>query len=232
MKTKFRYRIAVLLVLVIFLGFGFKNKSDTQKYDTISNPSLFNNTEITGAELFQKNCAVCHGADRLGNPPTFPSLANIDKKLNKDEIGSLLTTGRNMMPNFSHLTKSERVAIVGYLYGKNTVSHQITELNSVEMGKNIFVANCVRCHNTTIDDSTQTNQKQWGMQPPYLGGISNKYNETQFKNILNMGPCYMPSFSSLANSDKEDIYAFLNTLEANSSYFNKNLKRGCGMRMR
>ncbi len=130
MKIKVKYGVGVLLVLVIFLGYGFKNTTDnTQKYDTISKLSSINDTGITGAELFQKNCSACHGIDKQGNLPTFPPLVNIDKKLNKNQIASLLTTGRNMMPNFSHLSESERVAIVGYLYGENTVSNQITELS-------------------------------------------------------------------------------------------------------
>ena len=36
-----------------------------------------------GQVLYQTQCAICHGGDRQGNPPAFPTLVDIDKRLTK-----------------------------------------------------------------------------------------------------------------------------------------------------
>jgi len=198
MKTKINLGFGLLLALVIILGYGFKN-NDTKIAKSDYQP-IKKDVKITGSELFQNNCAACHGTERQGNPPTFPSLVNINQKLSKDQISGLLKTGRNIMPNFSHLSDPERKAIVGFLYGESTETDVVTEVTSIENGKNLFVANCAQCHQP--DDSQRP--RQWGMKPPVLNGVSNWVNISQFKQILNMGPCYMPSFAAMENKNKED----------------------------
>ena len=233
MKSKLKLGLGLSLTFLIFLGYSFKPSSSVEnQYQKIEKQITKNVLNITGEELFLKNCSACHGSDKQGNPPTFPSLVHINQKLTKEEIGTLLTTGKNVMPNFSHLSNSERTAIVGFLYGEETMSEQITEITAVENGKNIFVAKCTRCHQAKADDTKPKEQKPWGMQPPVLGGISNRFNTAQFKNILNMGPCYMPSFSALADSDKEDIYAYLSTIEGNQKSNYRMRRMGCRMSMR
>ena len=233
MKSKLKLGLGLSLAFLIFLGYSFKPGTSVEdQYQKIEKQTTKNDLSITGEELFLKNCSACHGSDRQGNPPTFPSLVYIDQKLTKVEIGTLLTTGRNVMPDFSHLSDAERTAIIGFLYGEETMSEHITEITAVENGKNIFVANCTRCHQAKADDATANDQKPWGMQPPVLGGISNRFNTTQFKNILNMGPCYMPSFMALADSDKEDIYAYLSTIEGNQKSNYRIRKMSCRMSMR
>tara|TARA_R110001583_G_scaffold13031_1_gene56899 strand:- start:1544 stop:2221 length:678 start_codon:yes stop_codon:yes gene_type:complete len=219
MKTKL---YVVLGILVIILSYGFrKNNLDNIEK---KNLPISKDIKITGKELFQNNCAVCHGTERQGNLPTFPSLVNIKQKLSKDQISELLNTGRNIMPNFSHLSNPERKAIVGFLYGESTDSAIVTEVSTIERGENLFVANCTQCHQQ--DDSQAP--RQWGMRPPVLNGISNRVNISQFKQILNMGPCYMPSFAAMDDKNKEDIYAYLSTLESSYQNTNYNTRRGCG----
>jgi mono/diheme cytochrome c family protein len=232
MKTKL---YVVLGILVIILSYSFRknNIANTEKNYLPINKDL----KITGSELFQKNCAACHGLQLQGNPPAFPSLVMVNQKLSKNQISELLITGRNVMPSFSHLSNSERVAIVGYLYGEFTETEIVTEVTSIENGKNLFLANCASCHelNKTNNSKLNTNPNgNWGMQPPNIEGINKVYNLNQFKQIVNLGPCYMPSFSLMEDNAKEDIYAYLSSFE--SSYQNSNYRTrrssSCGMRMR
>jgi quinoprotein glucose dehydrogenase len=51
--------------------------------------------------------------ERQGNPPTFPSLANLQK--NEEEIRTILHQGKGIMPAFSHLSKEEVSALVTFL---------------------------------------------------------------------------------------------------------------------
>jgi len=231
MKSKTKLGFGLLLTLMILIALGFKSiDKETEQYQKIDKQAIDGNFKITGKELYQNNCTACHGAERQGNLPTFPSLATINQKLSKEQINTLLKTGRNLMPNFSHLSDSERKAIVGFLYGESTETDVITEVTPIENGKNLFVANCAQCHQQ--DDSQRT--VRWGMRPPELSGVSDWVNISQFKRILKMGPCYMPSFAAIEDKNKEDIYAYLNTLESSYQNINYRTRRGyrCGMGMR
>jgi len=74
-----------------------------------------------GAKLYQLNCAACHGADKTGNHDgSYPSLVNIEKRLNEKQVQQLLRTGRGMMPAFSHISQTERNAVVDFIFNKNT----------------------------------------------------------------------------------------------------------------
>lgn len=224
MKSVINLGFGLLLTLVIVVGYGFKNNN--AKITISDYQPIKKGVKITGSQLFQNNCAACHGANRQGNPPTFPSLVNIDQKLSKDQISGLLKTGRNLMPNFYHLSDSERKAIVGFLYGESTETDVITEVTSIQNGKNLFVANCTQCHQPDPKKTLTAQQRGWGMTPPNLDGVSDWINVKQFKRILDKGPCYMPSFVSMADKDKENIYDYLSTLENN--YQNSNYRNRMG----
>jgi quinoprotein glucose dehydrogenase len=66
-----------------------------------------------GEGLYIDNCASCHGADRKGSPPAFPSLA--DSKLSEAEMTDLLWTGRGRMPAFRGLVAGDLKALLTYV---------------------------------------------------------------------------------------------------------------------
>ena len=69
----------------------------------------------SGEALFQNTCASCHGADRKGSPPEFPSLIDITKRLTPAQIDAQITHGGGRMPGFGQLTPAQKAAIIGYL---------------------------------------------------------------------------------------------------------------------
>ena len=79
----------------------------------------------SGARLFNANCSVCHGISGQENlsanrNQAYPDLTNVGKRLTKDQINNLLTTGRGRMPSFSHIAKEDREAIVDFLLNTET----------------------------------------------------------------------------------------------------------------
>ena len=66
-----------------------------------------------GAATYQANCASCHGPDRKGSPPEFPSLVGIGERMGEKEIADLLTEGRGRMPAFPAI--DDRKELLEYL---------------------------------------------------------------------------------------------------------------------
>lgn len=66
-----------------------------------------------GALLYRKNCTSCHGLERQGNPPVYPSLVNVGK--DDDEIRSILRQGKGIMPAFPQFSSGDINALVAYL---------------------------------------------------------------------------------------------------------------------
>ncbi len=65
-----------------------------------------------GARLYQDDCASCHGPDRKGAPPAFPSLA--DSSLTDGQMAATIRAGRGRMPAFN-LADDAMTALLGYV---------------------------------------------------------------------------------------------------------------------
>ncbi|MDB5735278.1 MAG: Glucose dehydrogenase, PQQ-dependent [Alphaproteobacteria bacterium] len=68
-----------------------------------------------GAATYQKNCSVCHGQDRSGSPPAFPSLLGIGNRMMPSAIADVVHTGRGRMPAFASLQGDTLSALIDYL---------------------------------------------------------------------------------------------------------------------
>ncbi len=75
-----------------------------------------------GRQIYMKNCAVCHKADRKGGLEFSPSLIDINKKYNREGIIEYIKTGKGRMPGFRHLPEDELNVLVDYLFDVKTVN--------------------------------------------------------------------------------------------------------------
>ncbi|MDZ7757266.1 cytochrome c [Rhodohalobacter sp.] len=73
-----------------------------------------------GARTYVQYCTACHRSDRSGSPESgYPSLRNLDGRLDRDVVENVIENGRNMMPAFgSQLSEDEVEALVAFLYGE------------------------------------------------------------------------------------------------------------------
>jgi quinoprotein glucose dehydrogenase len=69
-----------------------------------------------GKSAFMTNCSGCHGADRKGGGE-FPSLVDIDKKLDVMKVYGIMQSGSGRMPSFKRLQPQETFSIIKYLFG-------------------------------------------------------------------------------------------------------------------
>ena len=68
-----------------------------------------------GEQLYQQQCGICHGSDRAGSPPTFPSLIGIDKRLTTQQIVNKIHQGGGRMPPFPNVSGSDLGTLLEYL---------------------------------------------------------------------------------------------------------------------
>ncbi|HEY4324144.1 MAG TPA: PQQ-binding-like beta-propeller repeat protein [Mucilaginibacter sp.] len=68
-----------------------------------------------GHAIYNKYCISCHGPELKGNPPAFPSLVNVNKKYNEQQVSKLIESGRNMMPSFKQIPADEKKALLAFV---------------------------------------------------------------------------------------------------------------------
>ena len=70
---------------------------------------------MSASTLYRQNCSGCHRPDLKGSPPEFPSLIDIQAKLTRDEVKSMVQHGGGRMPGFGRLGDTEVNAVVDYV---------------------------------------------------------------------------------------------------------------------
>jgi quinoprotein glucose dehydrogenase len=68
-----------------------------------------------GESIYNEQCAVCHGENRAGSPPDFPSLVDIGQRLTDAQIGDTVRQGKGRMPAVSSLDDAQLSALMAYL---------------------------------------------------------------------------------------------------------------------
>jgi quinoprotein glucose dehydrogenase len=71
--------------------------------------------------VYSTQCAMCHGENRKGSPPAFPSLVDIGDRLSTYRIATTVMEGKGRMPGFPNLSNEQVDALVEFLLtGKDT----------------------------------------------------------------------------------------------------------------
>jgi quinoprotein glucose dehydrogenase len=88
---------------------------DIDKHFAARDNSIFE----TGRATYLKHCSSCHGAEKKGVPPTFPSLVDLKDKMGEKEALEKTKMGGGQMPAFKGvITTDEEQAIIAFLYDK------------------------------------------------------------------------------------------------------------------
>jgi quinoprotein glucose dehydrogenase len=84
--------------------------------------------ESAGEMLYRAHCATCHGLDRAGEPPTYPSLIDIAQRREDSYIREVVTDGQGAMPPFDHLSEEEIDAMVAFVMGEEQTASEEMEV--------------------------------------------------------------------------------------------------------
>ena len=81
---------------------------------------MTNGSEASAGEIYSTSCAGCHGLDRKGNPPAFPALLGVTKRMTSQQIEQRITNGSGRMPGFEGtLTKTQIEALTAFISDDN-----------------------------------------------------------------------------------------------------------------
>lgn len=74
-----------------------------------------------GRKSYEEHCAICHGDEREGIPPSFPALLGIGTRMPAEGVVDLIRHGKGRMPAFTKLDDEDFSALLRYL-GVGTIS--------------------------------------------------------------------------------------------------------------
>ena len=86
-----------------------------QKVET-SEQSATQTPYFQGKAIYMAHCASCHGRDRKGDPPNFPSLVDVSTRMNKEAALTKIMQGSGRMPAFASLLKGKEESIIAYIF--------------------------------------------------------------------------------------------------------------------
>ncbi len=69
---------------------------------------------VAGQRLYASHCLSCHGPERQGGG-NYPSLIEVNKRMDEKRFTELLSTGRRMMPSFTALSGEEKEALACFV---------------------------------------------------------------------------------------------------------------------
>lgn len=73
----------------------------------------------SGRSVYTKYCMSCHGVNLKGNGSSYPSLVNIDKRMDEESLRKIIVTGKNMMPSLKQIEAKDIDALMVYLLKKS-----------------------------------------------------------------------------------------------------------------
>ena len=183
-----------------------------------------------GADLYQRNCAVCHGVDGNGGVGIPLYLRDFLAVASDDYLRSTIRVGRpgRIMPAFPGLSDAEVNAIVGYIRAWPTQPAPEysgeTLPGDAGRGKTLFTSHCASCHGEHGEGGAGTGvtfsrPREAQIEAPALNnpGFQQSVTDGMLKATLLRGRkgTPMPSIKSLGlqEQDADDLVAYLRSLK-------------------
>ncbi|WP_071781081.1 PQQ-binding-like beta-propeller repeat protein [Adhaeribacter aquaticus] len=104
-------------------GIIYVRSNDSPEIDILKkleqDPESGSQTVFDKGKAFYTNyCQSCHGADKNGDEPNYPSLVGLNSKLKKEDALNKIKKGGGKMPAFASILKGQEEAIISFLYEK------------------------------------------------------------------------------------------------------------------
>jgi len=169
-----------------------------------------------GATVYQSQCAMCHGVDRAGAPPAFPSLVGILGRLTAERVTEQVKKGTGRMPSFPNLDDQALASLLEYLRTAAPTANPtgVAEMKAApsvlsmtgqaaadEAGAAVYKDKCAVCHGDHRE----------GIAPafPMLIGLGSRSAASQTVAEIHNGKGAMPPFPDLKGPDLDALLRFL-----------------------
>lgn len=187
-----------------------------------------------GSTVYQNQCSSCHGSDRRGSPPGFPSLIDVDKHLSDNVITQLIRDGKGRMPAFPNVADANLIALLHFLKStpnsaamtrdsearktavpaetqkrdelpQPTSERRIAGDHLETAGAELYNKNCAACHGNQMS----------GAPPniPALTGVRERLGDRKVVEYIRNGKGSMPAFPHFSDEDSSAILSFLGRSE-------------------
>lgn len=80
-----------------------------------------------GESLYRNRCSMCHGVDRAGQPPAFPSLIEIQSHETDVQIANQIHSGKGRMPAFPDISDTQITEIIRFLSQPNLKDESVPQ---------------------------------------------------------------------------------------------------------
>ncbi len=164
-----------------------------------------------GERLYQSQCAVCHGIDRAGSPPTFPSLIGIGNRLPDEKIQQAIHNGSGRMPGFPNIDPHHLNELLDYLHigaapGSNKELTAVPAQSKAVQpppeaaGAAVYRDRCAICHGDHLEGNPSF---------PMLVGLGSRLSVAQTTDLIHSGKGRMPAMPALQGDALEALLRFL-----------------------
>jgi glucose dehydrogenase len=164
-----------------------------------------------GEAVYQRQCAVCHGIDRAGSPPAFPSLVGIEQRQTAEKITAAIRQGVGRMPSFPNIEGGRMTALLDYL--RSAASGPAREMVAAPQnqqappsmddtaGAGIYRDNCAACHGDRME----------GIPPssPSLAGLGTRMSAAQAADLIHKGKGDMPALPEIEGPKLDSLLRYL-----------------------
>ncbi len=222
------YPMTMGKLTVVFPGFDGGGEWGGPAVDPVSKILFVNENEMAwlgglvppsnggspGEEVYRKQCAICHGINRSGSPPAFPSLIGVDQRLTQQKIIDTIHAGTGRMPSFPNIEAARLHALLEFLHTGSTVGSK-TEMNSVSapsqegadaVGATVYRDRCAICHG----------DQREGISPsfPMLVGLGARLSKSQTTEMIQKGKGRMPPMPEIEGAELQALLRYLGVHES------------------
>lgn len=102
-------------------GLLYVKSNDSPEIDVLQRVDKSENDKTAtpyfrGKAIFNTYCASCHGRDRRGDPPNYPSLTDLATRMPVDVARTIVEKGKSRMPAFGGILNARVEDVMAFLY--------------------------------------------------------------------------------------------------------------------
>jgi mono/diheme cytochrome c family protein len=168
-----------------------------------------------GEQVYQSQCAMCHGTNLEGAPPAFPSLVDVLSRLKAEKVINNVKNGTGRMPSFPNIDDAQMKVLIEYLRAgssgvRGDAGKELTTVPAQEMtarapadwaGATVYANRCARCHGSHMEGIAPAN--------PMLIGAGTRLSKAQIVDFVQNGTDQMPAMPDVQGADLEALLRYM-----------------------